>query len=187
MILDLMMNFSEKLTSWLMEIKGIGSTISELRKFGEKAEKLIDAETQAIAFQIEEDAKKLAPKNFGKLAQSISHLKVKPALYKVTVNELYGAYMEFGTGSKVSVPAEFKEMASSFKGKKIGTFKQALESIKVWCKSKGIDDKAAYPILAKILGAGINPQPFLYPSYIKGKKDYKKNLETLLKSLNKKI
>ena len=168
-------------------IKGLSSTVSELRKFGKDAEELINAETQSTAFNIEEDAKKRAPKNFGKLAQSISHLKVKPALYKVTVNEVYGAYIEFGTGTKVSVPAEFADMAATFKGKKQGTFKQGLEAIKVWCKAKGIPEEAAYPIFAKILGAGINPQPFLYPAYIKGKKDYQNNLERLLKSLNKKI
>ena len=168
-------------------IKGLASTIAELRAHGKDIDKMIDAETESIAFQIETDAKKLAPKNFGKLAQSISHAKVKPALYKVTVNELYGAYMEFGTGSKVNVPAEFADMASSFKGKKQGTFKQGLEAIKVWCKSKGIPEEAAYPIFAKILGAGINPQPFLYPAWIKGKKDYQNNLEKMLKRLNKKI
>ena len=168
-------------------IKGLASTIAELKAFGEKAEKIINAETQAIAFQIETDAKKLAPKNFGKLAQSISHAKVKPALYKVTVNELYGPYMEFGTGTKVNVPAEFADMANAFKGKKQGTFKQGLEAIKVWCKAKGIPEVAAYPIFAKILGAGINPQPFLYPAWTKGRKDYQNNLERVLKSLNKKI
>ena len=168
-------------------IKGLASTIAELRAYGKDIDKMIDAETESIAFQIETDAKKLAPKNFGKLAQSISHAKVKPALYKVTVNELYGAYMEFGTGSKVNVPAEFADMAATFKGKKQGTFKQGLEAIKVWCKAKGIPEAAAYPIFAKILGAGVNPRPFLYPAYIKGKKDYQNNLERLLKSLNKKI
>ena len=168
-------------------IKGLASTIAELRAYGKDIDKMIDAETESIAFQIETDAKKLAPKNFGKLAQSISHAKVKPALYKVTVNELYGAYMEFGTGSKVNVPAEFADMAATFKGKKQGTFKQGLEAIKVWCKAKGIPEEAAYLIFAKILGAGVNPQPFLYPAWTKGKKDYQNNLERLLKSLNKKI
>ena len=168
-------------------IKGLASTIAELRAYGKDIDKMIDAETESIAFQIETDAKKLAPKNFGKLAQSISHAKVKPALYKVTVNELYGAYMEFGTGSKVNVPAEFTDMAATFKGKKQGTFKQGLEAIKVWCKAKGIPEAAAYPIFAKILGAGINPRPFLYPAWTKGRKDYQNNLERLLKSLNKKI
>ena len=174
-------------------IKGLSSTISELRKFGEKAEKLINAETQSTAFNIEEDAKKRAPKNFGKLAQSISTSQPisdrnKSIISRViTVNELYGVYLEFGTGTKVNVPAEFADMAATFKGKKQGTFKQGLEAIKVWCRSRGIPEEAAYPIFAKILGAGINPQPFLYPAWTKGKKDYQNNLERLLKSLNKKI
>lgn len=171
----------------MASVKGVSSVIAELQKFGKDVEKIIDVETEAIAFQIEGDAKKLAPKNFGKLAQSISHSKPKPLQRKVTVNELYGAYMEFGTGTKVNVPAEFKEMANSFKGQKTGSFQQGLESIRVWCRAKGIDEKAAYPIFAKILGAGVNPSPFLYPAYIKGKADYTKNLEKLLKSLKKKI
>jgi hypothetical protein len=170
-----------------MEVKGISSVIAELKKFGKDAEKIINAETEAIAVQIESDAKKLAPKNFGKLAQSISHKKVKDMTYKVTVNELYGAYMEFGTGTKVNVPTEFKEMASTFKGQKQGTFEQGLEAIKVWCRAKGIDEKAAYPIFAKILGAGVNPQPFLYPSWVKGKKNYLANLKKALNGFNKKI
>jgi hypothetical protein len=31
--------------------------------------------------------------------------------------------MEFGTGAKVSVPTEFKDMAASFKGQKTGSLK----------------------------------------------------------------
>lgn len=168
-------------------VKGINETIKELRKYGDKIEREINAETQSTALDIENDAKKLAPKNFGKLAQSISNSKVKESQYKITVNELYGAYMEFGTGKKVNVPNEFKDMASTFKGKRQGSFKDGLEAIKVWCRAKGIDEKAAYPIFAKILGAGINPKPFLYPAWVKGKKDYLQNLTRLLSKYNKKI
>jgi HK97 gp10 family phage protein len=171
-----------------MASKGLNQTIAKLKAYGKEMEKLINAEVQATAIQIENDAKKLAPKNFGKLAQSISHSKVDESTYKVTVNELYGAYMEFGTGTKVKVPAEFADMAKTFKGKKSkGTFKQALESIKLWCKAKGIDEKAAYPILAKILGAGVNPQPFLYPAYKKGEKTFEDNLKKILEAKEKKI
>jgi len=170
-----------------MAVRGVSSVIAELKQFGKDAEKLIDAETEAIAFQIEGDAKRLAPKNFGKLAQSISHSKPKPMNRKVTVNELYGAYMEFGTGAKVVVPTEFKDMAATFKGGTGQTFAQGLEAIKLWCRSKGIPEEAAYPIFAKILGAGINPSPFLYPAYQKGKKDYIKNLERVLKRFNRRI
>lgn len=169
-------------------VKGVNETIAKLTSFGKDVEKQIDAEIEATVFFIEAEAKKLAPKNFGKLAQSISHAKVKNLTWKVTVNEIYGAYMEFGTGTKVKIPAEFADIAKTFQGKKTrGNWKDALESIKVWCKSKGIDEKAAYPILAKILGAGINPQPFLYPAYKKGEKELILNLERLVKSVNKKI
>lgn len=177
----------------MAKIKGIQQTISELRKFGKDISNEINLETEATAFKIQKDAKTLAPKNFAKLAQSISVFQPISArgksitTYGVTVNEYYGAYMEFGTGTKVKVPTEFKSIADSFKGQKIGDWRQALESIKAWCRAKGIDEKAAYPILAKILGAGINPQPFLYPAYQKGKKDYLNNLKRLLDKTNKKI
>lgn len=168
-------------------VKGIEVVVKELRKYGKDIEKQINAETEDIAFQIENDAKKLAPKNFGKLGQSIYKAKTKESQYKIMVNELYGVYMEFGTGTKVKVPNEFKDMASGFKGQKQGTFKQGLEAIKIWCRAKGIDEKAAYPIFAKILGAGINPQPFLFPSWTKGKKDYLTKLKLVLGKFNKKI
>lgn len=167
-------------------IKGIPEVIKELRAIGKDMEKLIDAETHDIAMQIEADAKKLAPANFGKLAQSISSEKVKESTYKVSTQEFYAGYMEFGTGTKVSIPAEFKEMAASFKGKK-GSYAEGLASIKLWCKAKGIDEKYAWVIFATILGAGVNPKPFLYPAWIKGKKDYLDNLKKLLSKYNKKI
>jgi hypothetical protein len=170
-------------------IKGIDQVVKELRSYGKDIEKQIDAETQIIAMQISSDAKKLAPKNFGKLAQSISYEKIKESNYKVTVNEYYAPYMEFGTGTKVNVPSEFRDMAATFKGGKAGkgTYKQGLEAIRLWCKKKGIDEKFAWVIFAKILGAGVNPKPFLYPSWIKGKKDYLDNLKKLLSKYNKKI
>lgn len=170
-----------------MEIKGIGSVVKELRALGGNIEKMIDAETKAAAFSIEKDAKIYAPKNFGKLAQSISHAKIKESNYKITVNENYGAYMEFGTGAKVQVPDEFKDIANSFRNQKGGTFKEGLEAIKAWCRAKGIDEKAAYPIFAKILGAGVNPRPFLYPAWIKGKKEYVDNLKKVLSKVTRKV
>lgn len=168
-------------------VSGVSQTIAKLQQFGKATEKQINAEIEAATIQIEGDAKSLAPKNFGKLAQSISRSKVKNLQWRITVNEIYGVFMEFGTGKKVQIPAEFAEIAKSFKGKGKGNWKDALESIKVWCRAKGIDEKAAYPILAKILGAGVNPKPFLYPAYKKGEKSLILNLEKLLNSVNKKI
>lgn len=171
-------------------VKGINETIKELRKFGVKAIQAINDETEEAANDIADKAKKLAPVNLGKLQQSISvaqDIRSKGQIWGVFVNASYGAYIEFGTGAKVKVPAEFQDIANEFRQKKPGTFEQGLESITDWCKKKGIDPKNAKWIFLKILGAGINPQPFLYPAYIKGKKEYLDNLNKLIKSFNKKI
>jgi hypothetical protein len=171
-----------------MAVKGISSVIAELRGKSKELDRLINANTIDAAFKIEKTAKQLAPKNFGKLAQSISTSQPISDRGKVlenriiTVNEAYGAYMEFGTGIKVKVPADFQEMAASFKGQKTGTFSEGLKRIEAWCKAKGIDQKRAKWIFLKILGAGLNPHPFLYPAWVKGQKDY---LEALKRLLNK--
>jgi putative transposon-encoded protein len=114
--------------------------VAELRKISKDLDKNINATTEEAAFFIEKSAKKLAPRNFGKLADTIStdDVKTKGLIAKrITVNQMYGAYVEFGTGAKVSVPKEFAEIAASFKGQKTGTFEDGLKSIEAWCRAKG--------------------------------------------------
>lgn len=168
-------------------IKGIPEVIKELRAIGKDMEKLIDVETSGIAEQIARDAKVGAPVNFGDLKGSIGAEKIKESNYRIFVNMEYGAYIEFGTGAKVRVPADFDAIAKQFRQKRPGTFEEAIRSIEEWLKKKGGDPKDAKWVLIKILKAGINPQPFLHPAWVKGKKDYLNNLKKLLKKYNKKI
>lgn len=137
-------------------IKGIDKTIKELRKYGKEVEKLIDDKTAEAALQIELDAKNIAPKDQGKLAQSIHVVKVKDSNYKIVASVKYAPYVEFGTGGLVNVPKDWGNYPIQFKGKGI---KQV----------------------------NIRPQPYMYPSWMKGRKDYFKNLKKLLLSYKKKI
>jgi HK97 gp10 family phage protein len=137
-------------------IKGIDETVKELRKFGKDIEKLIDAKTAEIAIEIEEDAKVLAPKNLGKLAQSIHVVKITDSNYKIVAGVKYAPYVEFGTGGLVNVPKDWGTYPMRFKGRGI---KQV----------------------------NIRPQPYLLPAWIKGKRNYLKNLKKLLSSYKKKI
>lgn len=176
----------------MASVKGINETIKELRKFGKDAIELINAETEDAANDISGNAKKLAPKNFGKLAQSISvaqDVKSRGQIWGVFVNAPYGAYVEFGTGAKFKPIAdkEFSDIAATFKGKRPGTFEKGIRAIEEWLKAKGGDPKDAKWILLRIIGAGLEPRPFLYPAYIQGKKKYLDNLTKILKSFNKKI
>lgn len=172
----------------MASVKGISSVIAELQKFGKDVEKIIEKETKATAEDIVLTAKNLAPRDNGKLYQNISHYSEKPLQRTIAVNVPYAAYLEFGTGAKVKVPAEFQEIANEFKGvTSTGTFEKGLEAIEIWCSRKGIPKENAKWIFIKILKFGINPQPFLYPAWIKGKKDYLNNLNKLLLKMNKKI
>ena len=137
-------------------IKGIDKTIKELRKYGKEVEKLIDDKTAEIALQIELDAKNIAPKDQGKLAQSIHVVKVKDSSYKIVASVKYAPYVEFGTGGLVNIPKDWGNYPMQFKG-------------------KGIRQ------------VNIRPQPYMYPSWMKGKKDYLDKLKKLLSTYKKKI
>ena len=105
-----------------MAIKGINEVIAEIKKLGKQAIQDIEDETEASAKQIELDAKNNAPADLGKLGQSIIAEKIDDKLWKIEARTSiapYAAYVEFGTGGLVEVPAEMKEIAIQFKGKGI--------------------------------------------------------------------
>ena len=141
-------------------IKGLDKLIKDLKALGDEGEQVLAGVTEVTARDIEANAKIYAPKDTGKLAQSIKALEISKLTWKVLANATglapYAAYMEFGTGGLVDVPAELTDMAIKFKGKGV----------------KRID---------------LRPQPFLYPALLKGRKNYKKDLEAELKAMTKKI
>lgn len=170
------------------DVKGLEKLLKKFDKLGIDLSKNIDEVTEANALEIVAKAKSLAPSNIGKLRQSINSTKsLNNDGYDINVNAPYGGYIEFGTGKKVSVPTELQDVAQALKNRPTGNFETGLESIKMWCRSKGIDEKAAYPIFLSILKQGIEPQPFLYPAYIGQTTQYIKDLEAELKALEKKL
>ena len=168
-----------------MEVKGISQVVAQLRKYGKEVENDIADVTELVARGVEVNAKQLAPTNFGDLGQSIIATENKKTVWDISAGGLkapYAPFVEFGTGRLVQVPSEWTELASQFKGKKIGLQSGGfLKSIKEWCKAKGIDENLAFVIMLKLLRVGQRPQPYMYPSYVKGRQDYLKKLKILLK------
>jgi HK97 gp10 family phage protein len=150
----------------------------------------VSDEINASALKIENQAKRLAPVNFGQLRNSI-YLKEKNVdkgyVFSVGSNASYAPYVEFGTGGKVSIPAGFEELASGFKGKKAGTFKDMVEALTLWVKRKGIgggkDKSIAYAIAISILRKGMRPQPFLIPAFEAEKPKMIKNILNVIKNV----
>ena len=137
-----------------MQIKGLNTVISNLRRYGVEASKDIEAVTEQVARNIEKNAKINAPANFGTLGGSILAIKETPLNWKIQAdsNNLapYAPFVEFGTGGLVEVPTELKEQAIKFKGKGI----------------KKVNLRA---------------RPYLYPALLQGRIEYLDKLKKLLK------
>jgi len=163
--------------------------IDQLKKFAEAFSKegpqIVDDELNATAIKIQTLAKQKAPVNDGLLRQGID-INSQMLSKEVNVLASYAPYIEFGTGSKVSIPAEWADFAAQFKGKTGATWQEFLRSLTIWVRKKGLagtysvktqkrtgskaaradqDKQVAYAIMRSILAKGIKPHPFLYPAF----------------------
>lgn len=168
-------------------VKGLARTLKALDDLGKNLEPKIDTITFDNAQQIEGRAKSLAPKDMNTMAKTINTRKTAELTYTVASPAPYSAYVEFGTGGQVYVPAEMQEEAAKFIGKKGGSFEKGLDNIKQWCRRNGIDESAAYPIFLNILKNGLRPRPFMYPAFVAQRREYLAELEDLLDRETKKI
>lgn len=169
-----------------IDLSGIPRLEKKLADLNSKIANDIAKEMSASTLKIERDAKRLAPVNMGTLRQSIHATSKDKLTHHVEVGVSYGAYVEFGTGGKVSIPNGFQEYAATFRGKKGGSLNDMIKALTLWVKRKGLagtyslksqrrlggkslqssqDEKLARFLAIKILKNGIRPQPYLIPAY----------------------
>lgn len=103
------------------EIKGLNKLLKKFETLDKEIIKNVKDTIEGAAQDIEVDAKVAAPVDFGKLRQGIKAQPIagKEMGYRVVAKQEYSAFMEFGTGGRVKVPTELKEVAIQFKGKGI--------------------------------------------------------------------
>ena len=141
------------------QIRGLDKTISDLKKFGNKAEEALNTALETTAFDMVDKAVSLVVVDTGKLKQSIRVVTVSESNFIVEAGggvAPYAPYIEFGTGGLVDVPKEFDEQARRALGKGI---KQV----------------------------NLPPRPYMYPAYLYGLKEIEKNLKIEIENLVKKI
>lgn len=168
-------------------VKGLDKLLKQFDQFGEDAKEAAGTKLSAGAKDIAADARANAPGNLGDLRKFTQPKQIDDLRWEVISAMPYAGYVEFGTGVKVSVPSELKEVAQSIKNNpKSEGPGTALDAIQDWCKQKGIDERAAWPILMSILNEGLRPRPFLYPAWKEGSEKLEKQLEKALdKEVNK--
>jgi HK97 gp10 family phage protein len=141
------------------QIRGLDKTISDLKKFGNKADEALNTALETTAFDMVDKAVSLVVVDTGKLKQSIRVVTVSESNFIVEAGggvAPYAPYIEFGTGGLVDVPKEFDEQARRALGKGI---KQV----------------------------NLPPRPYMYPAYLYGLKRIEDNLKTEIEQLTKKI
>lgn len=156
--------------AFVVNLAGLDAVQKALNKLDTNIKKEVSNEINASVLKIQSNAKRLAPVNFGQLRNGISAIKENDLTFSVESKASYSAYVEFGTGGKVSVPSDFTAYAQQFKGKQAGKFKDMVNALTLWVRRKGIgngknDKGMAFIIARSILQKGLRPQPFLIPAY----------------------
>ena len=116
----------------------------------------------------------------GQLANKMYAEPVGRLMHEVGNNAYHAPYIEFGTGGKVKVPEQLREIALQIQGRKPDenrNFAAMVGSIYEWGVRKGYIDKKdkkgrqkARWWAIRILKNGIDPQPFLYPAFVTSRK-----------------
>lgn len=183
------------------DIKGIKEIQDRFSRASDTMKKEIDAELRDGAQVIARNAQRDAPKNYGRLANSISVSKEQPLQYDVVSPVEYAAYMEWGTKKQAKVPAKYAAYAAQFKGLKTGSAEEALYAIKQWVqrtgrrvesaavyksgKKKGRNkmltvEESAYYIFHIIMIFGLKPRPYFFKNYETQEPIIIKNVEQVL-------
>jgi HK97 gp10 family phage protein len=145
-------------------IKGLTKVLKNLERFGDEVKEDVHIITGDNATQIELGAKNNAPVNKligfgGDLKQGIKAIELGKSDFKIMAN---------ATGlAPYSAYVEFGT------GRSVKVPNE-LKEMAIKFKGKGVKE------------INIQPQPYLYPAFVKGRKQYLKDLKKLLKDLTKK-
>lgn len=165
--------------AFTIEIKGQGAIAAHFKKLGKRIQEGIQDELEVAAFEISDKAIRYITTNgaidqgFLKNSQQVTRDKQQRG-WIVANTAVYAPFVEFGTKTKVKVPAEWATYAQQFKGYKgLDNVKVFRQSILEWIRRKHIrpidprmtEEGLAYLITLHILKFGIDARPFMYPAY----------------------
>lgn len=102
-----------------INVSGLDDIKKMLKKANTTLETELSNEIASSSNTIRTNAIRNAPYNFSRLRNSIESNKITDLTYEVAAKANYAAYVEFGTGGLVDVPAGYEDFAILFKGKGI--------------------------------------------------------------------
>ena len=166
------------------ELQGLKQTLAKYKNIPKQIEKEISAELQDGVNRMVQGAKRDAPGDQGILRAEISSLKIADLTFEYISSANYSGYVEFGTKSKVDIPAGLQSYAAQVKAQPNTSSLTAKEAIYAWCKRKGIEPKAWYSIYRSIMVNGMRPHPFFFKQVQLQEQSIINNIKNVLSSLD---
>ena len=102
-------------------LTGIKEVENALKTMDKHLRQNVGDEINASALTIQSSAKRLAPVDLGFLRNNIALVPIGDLTFSVEAKAKYSAYIEFGTGGQVSIPAGYEDLAMMFKGRGLRT------------------------------------------------------------------
>lgn len=167
-----------------VEIQGLQQLLNKNRNLPKKMEVEIEGELIDGGNRMVQGAVAAAPGDQGILRAEISSFKVGRLTISYVSGALHSGYQEFGTKSKVRVPAGLEQYAAEVKAQVNTTSLSAWEAISQWCKRQGIEQRLWWPIFRSIMVSGINPRPFFFPQVSRQMPIIIANIRKVLASLD---
>jgi HK97 gp10 family phage protein len=104
-----------------LNLTGIKEVENALKTMDKHLRQNVGDEINASALTIQSSAKRLAPVDLGFLRNNIALVPIGDLTFSVEAKAKYSAYIEFGTGGQVSIPAGYEDLAMMFKGRGLRT------------------------------------------------------------------
>lgn len=163
-------------------LENLNEVLKDIEKKSEEMQKAVKDQINKSGLHIETLAKQKAPTDHGRLRASIRAKLSDGGLTSLVGTDVdYAPFMEFGTKSKVEIPAGLEGYAMQFKGSKKGSWDDLVTNITNWARRNGVEDEAIPLIAMKIAKNGVKARPFLFPSVEEEKPRLLKGIEEALK------
>lgn len=169
-------------TGFSFTVQGLDKVLGVFNKMPVTVQRELSNELKVTAAEIRDGAKKDAPTDEARLKQSISSRQINVTSFDIVAQYSYAGYLEFGTKTKVSIPAGLESVASQLRGPSGDPQTNPLAALKAWVKRKGLAStysvktqrrtksrseaaltkQIAFLIWRHIRKFGIKPQPYFF-------------------------
>lgn len=167
-----------------VKVKGLSQLLRDLDKMPKQIQDGVAGELEAGAKAMVLGAKRDAPGDQGILKGEISYYPTGPLTFTVVSNALYSGYVEFGTKTKVQIPPGLEDVAAEVRAQPNASSLSAKEAIFLWCKRKGVEPKAWYPIYITLMVKGMRAHPFFIKQLNAQEDKIIKNVQNVLNDLD---